>query len=68
MSEQPTLEVARRDSTGSGPAGRLREDGFVPGVFYGTEVESVPVTVDPDELDDVMEEGNGANTVFEVDV
>ncbi|MFB6374743.1 MAG: 50S ribosomal protein L25 [Bradymonadaceae bacterium] len=66
--ETPTLEVSPRDQTGSGPAGRLRREGMIPGVCYGNGNGSTSVTLDPDELRDVLDTGQGRNTVFRVDV
>lgn len=67
-SETPTLEVEIREETGTGAAGRLRENGLIPGVCYGGEIESFSVALDPDDLRDVLEEGRGRNTIFELEV
>lgn len=45
MSEKKTLTVAPRTATGKGPVRRLREEGFVPGVFYNAEGANVNVQV-----------------------
>lgn len=67
-SDTPTLQVSVRDETGSGPSGRLREQGMIPGVCYGSGVDSFPVALDPDTLRDVLDTGHGKNTVFSIDV
>ncbi len=67
-SETPTLQVSVRDETGSGASGRLRETGKIPGVCYGSGVESFPVALDPEVLRDVLETVHGKNTVFSIDV
>lgn len=41
-----TIEAQSRNETGSGPAGRLRESGRIPGVVYGTGVPAFGVSVD----------------------
>lgn len=65
--ENPTLNVKVRESTGSGAAGRLRRDGMIPGVCYGSGTESFPIAVDPDVLRDVLESGRGRNTLFQLE-
>lgn len=67
-SEQPTLNVRERDETGSGAAGRIREEGLIPGVCYGSNVESFSIVLDPDRLRKLLDQGRGRNTIFEIDV
>jgi large subunit ribosomal protein L25 len=66
--ETPTLQVSVRDQTGTGPSGRLRREGMIPGICYGNHIDSTSITLDPDELRDVLEAGHGKNTVFALDV
>jgi large subunit ribosomal protein L25 len=41
-----TIEAERRTERGSGPAGRLRAAGKLPGVVYGKGFEPVSISVD----------------------
>ena len=66
--DTPTLSVSVRDKTGTGASGRLREADMIPGVCYGTNVDSFAITLDPERLRDVLEAGRGRNTVFELEV
>jgi len=43
----PKLSVQRRKETGKGAARKLRAEGQIPGVFYGSGAESIPLTLDP---------------------
>ncbi|MBI3996777.1 MAG: 50S ribosomal protein L25 [Candidatus Omnitrophica bacterium] len=47
---QQTLTAKRRVIQGTRPVKRLRQDGVVPGVVYGKQMEPVAVTVDQREL------------------
>jgi large subunit ribosomal protein L25 len=55
MSELMRLQVARRVERGKGPCSRLRSQGAVPGVFYSSQGENIPLTVDAKELDKAFE-------------
>ena len=43
--EQVVMETQRREELGSGPAGRMRKQGLVPGVVYGLDRESIAIAV-----------------------
>ncbi len=47
---QITLNAELRTETGSGPAGRLRAEGKLPGVVYGGGADPVHVVLDHHEL------------------
>ena len=47
---QQALTVERRPAIGTRPARRLRAQGLIPGVVYGRNMESVPVSVNAREL------------------
>lgn len=66
MSERMQLKVTRRDGTGKGPARRLRAEGLLPGIVYGELEETVPVTIDPKPLAEVLSTPYGFNNVFEL--
>ncbi len=67
MSEFMNLRVQKRDKTGKGVARRLRAEGIVPAVFYGSKGESIPVQVSEKELSKVFSQV-GRTTVFNVEI
>ena len=66
MSNQIKLEVAVRDNTGKGAAGRLRREGQVPAIVYGYKVEPTPVSVDALELFRALHTEAGRNVLLQV--
>jgi large subunit ribosomal protein L25 len=68
MAKQATLKAEEREATGSGPARRLRRDGWVPGVVYGHGEESVALKVDARELLDLLESISVDNTLVDLQV
>jgi len=60
-----TLEVARREEQGKGPAGRLRRSGKVPAVVYGGHRETVPITVDRKAVTELIQKSeHGVRSIF----
>ncbi|HLJ72981.1 MAG TPA: 50S ribosomal protein L25 [Thermoanaerobaculia bacterium] len=60
-----TLEVARREEQGKGPAGRMRREGKVPAVVYGGHRETVPITVDRKAVADLIQKSeHGVRSIF----
>ncbi len=49
---------------GSRPAGRLRNEGQLPGVIYGKGIEPTPLHVDYAELREALKGSAGLNTIF----
>lgn len=68
MSEQTNLRARKREETGSGPAGRLREEGWIPGIMYGHGVDSDAVKVPEQELNALLEEISVDNTLVDLEV
>jgi large subunit ribosomal protein L25 len=66
--EQETLRADRRETMGSRPSRRLRRDGRVPGIVYGSEIESIAIHVSERDLYAVLHSEAGLNAVIEVDV
>lgn len=66
MSERMQLKVTRREGTGKGPARRLRAEGLLPGIVYGEVEGTVPVTIAPKEIEEVLSTPYGFNNVFEL--
>jgi len=55
--EQITLKLTKRDELGSLNSRRLRRTGKIPGIVYGHKQQCVPVTVDADELNNLVDTG-----------
>ncbi len=66
--EQVVLEVQERKVTGSGPAGRLRAQGLVPGIVYGRGLEPVPIAVADRDLQDLLRSSAGSNVLVDLRV
>lgn len=45
-----SLVAKERQGRGKGPAGRLRRQGYLPGILYGKEVGNIPLAVEAKEL------------------
>lgn len=66
--QQETLHATKRVTSGSRPSKRLRRDGRVPGVVYGSTVEPQPVHVSARDLYAVLHTEAGLNAIIELDV
>ena len=66
--EQETLHANKRVASGSRASKRLRREGRVPGVVYGTTVESQPIHVSSRDLYSVLHTQAGLNAIIELDV
>ncbi len=63
-SEGVMIEVEPRQSRGSSEAGRLRRQGLIPGVVYGSGKETVPVSVNGEKLDTMLR--HAGNRIFKL--
>ena len=66
-----TLDAVKRDGRGKNEARRLRVEGRIPAVVYGSgkegkAPEGVPVSVDPKELLRILHSDSGANTLIKL--
>jgi len=66
---EATLEVVKREGRGKNEARRLRVQGRIPAVVYGTRKdaklpEGIPVAVDPKEVLRILHSDSGANTLI----
>ena len=52
--ERRELTVELRGKTGKGISRRLRVKGMIPGIVYGKGMESVPVSLNPKELNSAL--------------
>lgn len=68
MVEQVTLQAKTRDETGSGAAGRLRRDGWVPAVIYGHDRDSQPLKVENRQLRQLLAEISVDNTLVDLEL
>ena len=62
------LSVAKRESTGKGPARRLRADNAIPGIVYGAKIEPVKVSIDGNTFDKVIRENGTTGLFFDLNV
>ena len=66
---EATLDVVKREGRGKNEARRLRAEGRIPAVVYGTRKdaklpEGIPVAVDPREVLRILHSDSGANTLI----
>jgi large subunit ribosomal protein L25 len=66
-----TLDVVKREGRGKNEARRLRAEGRIPAVVYGTRKdarlpEGIPVAVDPKEVLRILHSESGANTLITI--
>jgi len=66
--QQETLHATKRVTSGSRASNRLRNDGRVPGVVYGSTIDPQPVHVSVRDLYAVLHTEAGLNAIIEVDV
>jgi large subunit ribosomal protein L25 len=66
--QQETLRATKRETAGSRPSRRLRRDGRVPGVVYGTDIDPIAIHVSRRDLYTVLHTEAGLNAIIEVDV
>lgn len=66
--QQETLHATKRVTSGSRASKRLRRDGRVPGVVYGSDIGSQPVHVSARDLYAVLHTEAGLNAIIEIDV
>ena len=61
------LKVERRSRTGKGGARECRRNGMLPGILYGKkEEESIPIAVNPKDLDKVLHTRTGGNVIIKL--
>ncbi|UZP68489.1 50S ribosomal protein L25 [Desulfovibrio mangrovi] len=67
MSERITYPVKKREGLGKGANRRLREEGLIPGIFYSTTGENIPVTTETLPFSKLFK-SVGKTTVFNLDI
>ncbi len=68
MTTSTTLKAARREGTGKGVARKLRQDGRIPAVLYGREMESVHISLDTHDAEYRFQTISVDNTIVELEV
>jgi len=66
--ERIDLKVQLREQTGKGPAHRCRQQGLIPGVFYGPKIDSVPVAITETEFKKALKGKMGENVIINLTV
>lgn len=62
------VAVKTRAQLGKNTSRRLRREGLIPGIVYGTRTEPVPVIVDTKRILQIIHSESGANTIFQLDL
>ena len=66
--ERQVLKAEVRGVFGKGEARRLRQKGFIPGVVYGSKKESIPLVINPLDIERVLSLETGENTIFQLKI
>ena len=66
----PDIVVAAQNRTETGKTvnRRLRVQGLIPGVLYGSAKKPVPVSVSPKEIGSILRSKTGENTLFDLEL
>ncbi len=67
MSERITYPIKKRDGLGKGANRRLREQGLIPGIFYSTTGENIPVVTESLPFERLYK-SVGKTAVFNLDI
>jgi len=57
------IEVQPRETTGKGHNRRLRREGLIPGIVYGGDRGSIPISIEEREVFNMLHAETGSNTV-----
>jgi large subunit ribosomal protein L25 len=68
MRKDITVTATARPSRGKNEARRLRAQGLMPAIIYGTGKDPVAVTVNPKEVNKILHSSTGHNTIFDMAV
>ena len=66
MTQQIQLDVKVREASGRGPCGRLRREGFIPGVVYGKTSEARSIAVNQAVFSRLMKQAAGAASLIQL--
>jgi len=62
------VSAKNRTETGKNVNRRLRVEGLIPGVLYGSSKKPVAVSVSPKEIGTILRSATGENTLFDLDL
>jgi large subunit ribosomal protein L25 len=65
---EATLKATLRESIGSGESRRLRNDGFLPAVVYGLDMEPVSIALNAREFTSALKTEAGSNVILNLEV
>lgn len=68
MSRHQTLKANKREVSGSTPSRRLRRQGIVPGVIYGSQQRTYAVQVDGKEFTDLLRQQSSDNFLVNLEI
>jgi large subunit ribosomal protein L25 len=63
-----TIKAEKRDMYGKNAARRIRREGGLPAILYGSESQNVPLVLDKKDIFAILKSDTGENTIFKVDV
>jgi large subunit ribosomal protein L25 len=63
----PVLKVEQRKDRGKKLAAQLRQQGRIPAVCYGKEKQPLPISLDPDELLEILRGPRGLNSLIKLE-
>jgi len=64
--ERIELQATVRKSVGNGPARRLRRSGQIPAVLYGPKMETVLLSINIKDLEQVLKQGNAFQVILKL--
>ena len=62
------LKAQTRNSTGKGAARSLRRDGSIPAVLYGSDIESIPLSISIKDIEQLLKKINYAQALLNLTV
>jgi large subunit ribosomal protein L25 len=68
MRKEITVSAEPRSSRGKNEARRLRVKGLAPAVLYGAKRDSVPISLNPIEVQKILRSSTGHNTIFNLSI
>jgi len=60
------VDVKGRESLGKNASRRLRHQGLIPAIVYGSKKEPIAVVVDPKKILEIIHSESGVNTIFQL--
>ena len=68
MSTKAVLKAERREGTGKGVARKLRQQGRIPAVLYGRDMEAVHLSLDTHDAEYLFHNISVDNTIVDLEV